>query len=119
MPSASTATMEELLAACLAEQPAYRTRQRLRMRWTNCLHILGVGGLAGRIPWTEANPKLRGHFRPKTYTSCRPIAGCQKIPTDTRLVPIADSRDVEDLTFVATSCKAKAAVQIAGSPSLS
>jgi hypothetical protein len=31
------------------------------------------------------------------------------------LVPIADSHDFEDLTFVATSLKAKAAVQIAGS----
>ena len=32
--------------------------------------------------------------------------------------PIADSDDLEDLTFVATSWKAKAAVQIAGSISL-
>ncbi len=30
-------------------------------------------------------------------------------------VPIADSHDFEDLTFVVTSLKAKAAVQIAGS----
>ena len=33
-------------------------------------------------------------------------------------MPIADSDDLEDLTFVATSWKAKAAVQIAGSISL-
>jgi len=44
------------------------------MRWTNCLYVLGVEGLAGHIPWTEADPKLRRHFRPKTYTSCRPVA---------------------------------------------
>jgi len=34
-------------------------------------------------------------------------------------VPIADSRDVEDLTFLVMSWKAKAAVQLAGSTSLS
>ena len=74
MPSAPTATTEELLAACVAEQSVRLTHQRLRMRWTNYLPFLGVEGLAGHIPWTEADPKLRGHLRPKTYTSCRPTS---------------------------------------------
>ena len=74
MAAALTATKEELLAVCVAEQSVRLSHQRLRMRWTNCLPVLGVEGLAGHIPWTEADPKLRGHFRSKTYTSCRPIA---------------------------------------------
>ena len=81
MPSAPTATTEELLAACVAEQSVRLTHQRLRMRWTNCLPFLGFEGLAGHIPWTEAETKLWGHFRPKTYTRCRPIAAARgKIP---------------------------------------
>ena len=46
MPSASTATKEELLAACVAEQAVRLTRRRLRMRWMNCLTVLWVEELA-------------------------------------------------------------------------
>jgi hypothetical protein len=40
MPSAPTATKEELLAACVAEQSVRLTRRRLQIRWTNCLPVL-------------------------------------------------------------------------------